>query len=145
MLVAPRGGIVWPFSVLLVALPKAHRLRQRQDIDAVYKRGRRYGTSHVLLRALKLLGPKQASSSQRAGMPTRLAVAISTKVHKRAVVRNLIRRRIHAAFIELLPRVKPGWVLMLNVRPSMVECDYYQILQELEKLLTQAEVLHGHS
>ncbi len=118
-----------------MALPQIHRLRQRKDIDAVYQKGRRFTAPHFLVRVLLL----KASPD----LPTRLGIAISTKVHKRSVVRNKARRRVHAAFISLIPRLKTGRVLMLNVRPSILECDYFQILQELEKVLTDAEVLHG--
>jgi ribonuclease P protein component len=34
---------------------------------------------------------------------------------------------------------------VIVVRPSAVECDYWQFLQELEQLLIDAEVVHGYS
>jgi ribonuclease P protein component len=119
-----------------VALPQVHRLRHRKDIDAVYQKGRRFTAPNFLVRVLLLKAAKDS--------PTRLGIAISTKVHKRAVVRNKVRRRFHAAFISLIPRLKTGRVMMLNVRPGIIECDYFQILRELEQVLIDAEVLHGH-
>lgn len=62
---------------------------------------------------------------------------------KRAVVRNQIKRRIRAALRHLLPRIAPGWRLVIGVRANAVQCEYGQFLQELEQLLADAEVLHG--
>lgn len=116
-----------------MALPSTHRLRQRQAFDAIYKRGRRYTASLLLLRTLRR--PQDG--------PTQLGVVISTKVDKRAVRRNRLRRQIHAAFLSLRPRLEPGWLLLVTVRPGQDPCDYPEILQELELLLIQAKVLHG--
>ncbi|RUR84320.1 hypothetical protein DSM107007_28360 [Nostoc sp. PCC 7120 = FACHB-418] len=78
---------------------------------------------------------------------TLIGVSISTKVSKRAVVRNRIKRQITAAMQQLLPRLAPGWKLVVIVKPTAAEskCGSQQFLQELEQLLAQTEVLHGHS
>lgn len=80
-----------------------------------------------------------------ANQPTRVGISISLKVSKKAVIRNRIKRQIRAGLREFLPRISLGWDLVLIVRPSAVECNYRQLLQELEQLLAQAEVLNGDS
>lgn len=70
-------------------------------------------------------------------------VSISRKVHKRAVVRNRIKRQIHAALSTLLPRSQGAWWVVINVRTTAVACEYYEFLRELESLLVELEVLHG--
>lgn len=77
-------------------------------------------------------------------LPTRIGITISLKVDKRAVVRNRIRRQIQAVFRQFLPRLSPGWDVLVVVHPMAVRCDYFQFLQKLEKLLVNAEVLNGH-
>jgi len=79
--------------------------------------------------------------------PTKLGISVSTKVSKRAVIRNRIKRQIRAAFRSLLPQVAPGWRIVVVVQPRAVaeKCDYQQFLQELEQLLTKAEAINGHS
>ncbi len=123
-----------------MALPKAHRLRRRQEFDTVYRRGRRHHASHLLLRVVP--SPEGASDLPA---PIRVAVVVSQKVHKRAVIRNRIRRQILAGFQTLLPRLSPGRLLVITVKPAALECDYHKFLQELEQLLAKAEVLDGHS
>nr|WP_228035071.1 ribonuclease P protein component [Oculatella sp. LEGE 06141] len=129
-----------------------HRLKRRHEFSAVYQSGLRRSTPHLTLRALQHAGaaiPRAGSSEVYQGrsetqQATQIGISISQKVSKRAVVRNRIRRQIQAAFWELLPQVLSGWSLVVVVRPSATQCDYWQILQELKQLLMDAEVLDGH-
>ncbi|AUT03325.1 ribonuclease P protein component [Nostoc sp. CENA543] len=140
-----------------MALPKAHRLKSRQDFQAVFREGMRRYSSHLTLRALK---PSSAKESSLATAPknsigtechhltsTKIGISVSTKVSKKAVVRNRIKRQITAALQQLLPKIAPGWRLVLIVKPTAAgdECGSQQFLQELEQLLAKAEVLNGHS
>ncbi len=129
-----------------MALPKAYRLKSRQDFQAVFREGIRRHSSHFTLRALKpALSPE--TSSPTALPVTKIGIAISTKVSKRAVVRNKIKRQMTAALHQLLPKLAPGWRLVLIVKPTTTEtvCQTHKFLQELEQLLAQTEVLNGHS
>lgn len=125
-----------------MALPKVNRLKNRHDFQTLFREGNRLKSSHLTLRALRL----QTPSGLVAGA-SRMGISISTKVSKRAVIRNRIKRQIRAAFRSLLPRIAPGWSLVAIVQPQAVtsKCDYQQFLQELEQLLTKAEVIDGHS
>ncbi|MTJ46443.1 ribonuclease P protein component [Dolichospermum sp. UHCC 0259] len=129
-----------------MALPKAYRLKSRQDFQAVFREGIRRHSSHFTLRALK---PNLATepSLDTAPPSTKIGIAISTKVSKRAVVRNKIKRQITAALHQLLPKLVPGWRLVLIVKPTTKEseCETQKFLQELEQLLAQTEVLNGYS
>jgi len=129
-----------------VALPKAYRLKSRQDFQAVFREGIRRHSSHFTLRALK---PTLATEPSLDAAPpsTKIGIAISTKVSKRAVVRNKIKRQITAALHQLLPKLLPGWRLVLIVKPTTTEseCETQKFLQELEQLLAQTEVLNGYS
>ncbi|XWK91064.1 MAG: ribonuclease P protein component [Phormidium sp.] len=148
-----------------MALPKAHRLKNRQDFSALFRKGMRCSTPHLTLRALrqsaKAESGKQSLSKlpnladaavlgndvaiALSSLPSLLGISISQKVSKRAVVRNRIKRQLKAAFRQLLPKVAPGWLLVIVVKPLATECDYHQFLQELEQLLVEAEVFNGHS
>ena len=127
-------------------LPDANRLKHRKDFSAVYRKGMRRNSAHLSLRALRK--PKSADSTKptaaKSLQPTRTGISISLKVSKRATVRNRIKRQIRAALRQLLPRIKLGWDLIIVVRPIAQECNYAEILQELEQLLVEAEVLNGN-
>lgn len=140
-----------------MALPKAHRLRHRQDFNAVYQAGSRQSTSNLTLRALRPKpapamsdkgpgreSPEQDGQMQNGQPPTRIGISISQKVSKRAVVRNRIKRQIRAILQQFLPQIPPGWQLVIVVKPSATQCGYEQFLQELKQLLISAEVINGH-
>jgi ribonuclease P protein component len=140
-----------------VALPKAYRLKSRKDFQAVFREGIRCHSSHFTLRALKPSRPQKSSSDNDAVTikltkcqdlaSTKIGVSISTKVSKRAVVRNRIKRQITAALSQILPKLSPGWRLVVIVKPKTAEseCVSQQFLQELEQLLVKAEVINGYS
>ncbi|MBD1850171.1 ribonuclease P protein component [Cyanobacteria bacterium FACHB-502] len=122
-----------------MALPGCHRLKHRDDFSRVYQSGLRRSTANLTLRALRL----PAALNSEAVRCTRIGISISQKVSKRAVVRNRIKRQIHAVFRQFLPALVPGWMLVIVVKPSATQCGYEQFLQELKQLLTSAEVWHG--
>jgi len=74
-----------------------------------------------------------------------MGISISQKVSKRAVVRNRIKRQIRAVWHQFLPLLSPGWDVVIVVKPTADQCNYSEILQELEKLLVEAEVLNGYT
>lgn len=134
-----------------MSLPQANRLKDWRDFQAVYQNGIRRSGRYLTLRGVRQFkgvadAPKQEASSSTANgkPPTRIGIAISQKVSKKAVVRNRIKRQIHAAFRQLLPQLCAGWQLVVVVRPGADKCDYGQFLRELEQLLAAAEVLNGH-
>ena len=137
-----------------MALSKANRLSSRHDFRAVFREGIRRNSSHLTLRALRIKAdspsPDVLETAQLAAKPsppTRIGISISTKVSKRAVVRNRIKRQLQAAFRCLLPQISPGWLLVVVVQPSTAqqECVTREFLQELKQLLAEAEVLNGYS
>jgi ribonuclease P protein component len=140
-----------------VALPKANRLKSRKDFQAVFREGIRRQSFNFTLRALKpSCAQKPSLDTATQATPvidaahlnsSQIGISISTKVSKRAVVRNRIKRQMAAALYQLLPQLSPGWRLVFVVKPTAAqhECGSQQFLQELEQLLAQAEVLNGHS
>ncbi len=134
-----------------MALPKANRLKSRKDFQAVFREGIRRHSDHFTLRALRPSGSKKPSldtaTSDKPLPSTRFGVSISTKVSKRAVIRNRIKRQITAALHGLLPKLSPGWRVVIVVKPTAAEskCVSQEFLQELEQLLVKAEVFNGYS
>ncbi len=139
-----------------MALPKENRLRRRQDFQEVYQSGRRRTGAYFTVRSLRdqfrksLVQRRDAIKANSAIapngiLPTLIGISISKKVSKKAVVRNRIKRQIRAAIRQLLPLISPGLLVVIIVRPTASECDYVEILRELEQLLVLAEVINGHS
>lgn len=118
-----------------MGLPKNIRLKHWKDFQTVYQRGRRYRGVHLILRVLE----DQTLAHSRFG------IAVSQKVSKKAVVRNRLKRQIRSAILSLLPRLQPGWNVIVVVLPQAVTCKYEHFLGELEQLFNQARIIdHGH-
>jgi ribonuclease P protein component len=122
-----------------MSLPRAYRLRHRQEFQQVYQRGQRQvGTN---LSILAYANPNQPNDQPT----TRFGIVISKKISKKAVVRNLVKRRIKAALRELSARILPGQLVIISCRSGITQCDYAEILRELKNLLVALEVINGHS
>ena len=126
-----------------MALPRQYRLRASRSFSKVYRQGKKASGRCLAVKALKDPTPGDVSTHETSPGVC-FGVSISRKVHKRAVVRNRIKRQIHAALELLLPRVKGTWWVVINVRTAATVCEYYDFLRELENLLVELEVLHGN-
>lgn len=69
---------------------------------------------------------------------SRFGVVVGIKVHKRAVKRNLVKRRIREILRANLPRIKPGYDVMILTQPKSIITEYaeleVQVLSCLKKL-----------
>jgi len=119
-----------------VGLPKANRLRHRNQFKAVYQKGERCSGKYLVLLLLREVSPNDVS-------PPQVGISISLKVSKKAVVRNRIKRQIRAIMQGLLPQFPQGLKLVVIVKPQAQMCQYEDFLRELRELLIKLEVLHG--
>jgi len=103
-------------------LPRTNRLLRNQDFRRVYERGRSFSTPHLLVKALR----------RGDNTLTRIGIVVGTKVSKRAVERNNVRRRIR----ELLRGSKlvktRGFDIIISARPSIKNRTFSEISSECE-------------
>ncbi|TAK05181.1 ribonuclease P protein component [Patescibacteria group bacterium] len=92
------------------------RLRKKTDIDRVWKKGRSFATPLFSLKIAKNDLPV-----------SRFAVVIGTKVNKRAVVRNLAKRRLREAIRLLGPRIVAGQDVIVMGRGKIADTTYDEI------------------
>lgn len=71
----------------------------------------------------------------------RLAVVVSTKVSKSAVVRNRLRRRFYAQLREIIPELTPDHDVVVLVRHQAIDQSSQDIGLDLRKALTHANLL----
>ncbi|HEY9763689.1 MAG TPA: ribonuclease P protein component [Trichocoleus sp.] len=128
-----------------MVLPKHSRLKHSRDFSAVYRQGQKAVSPHLVIRVLALNDPLPQTAVSACQKSSQFGISISQKVSKRAVIRNRIKRQIRSALRALLPQVKPGFQIVVVVRPGAPACEYGEFLRELEQLFTKLEVIHGHS
>lgn len=57
------------------------------------------------------------------------------------MIRNRVRRRLREVVRQRLPRVAPGWDVVLIARTPIAQATYHDIEQACERLLMQSTVL----
>lgn len=111
-------------------LSKDHRLRHETDIA-------------------KVLKSKAGAFDNACGVKvkkndlavSRFAVVVGTKVSKKAVDRNRIRRQYREIIRSMMSAIKPGFdVILLTAKPSL-ELDYHQKEAKLRSTLHRAKLL----
>ncbi len=113
-------------------LSRAHRLRG----DPVFKRLARIGQPFFGTSLTFRIAPQGTDRS----LPTRFAFVVSTKVSKKAVERNLLRRRLREIIRAELPQLKTGLEVLIIARPQARQLDFQALKQEVEALLTKSRL-----
>ncbi|HBK35310.1 MAG: Ribonuclease P protein component [Candidatus Uhrbacteria bacterium GW2011_GWE2_40_58] len=111
-------------------LPKPYRLSQDKDIKTLFAHSK---SVFVVTMGIKYRKNKLKNS--------RFAIAVGTKVSKKAVIRNKIRRQIREIIHKVLDRIVPGFDIMVLVRPSIKEKKFQEIEKEFQSLLKKAHLL----
>jgi len=97
-------------------LPKENRLTKNTDFQAVYKKGKFFGTKLIHFKYMKN------------GLPnTRVGFVVGTKVSKSAVKRNKIKRQIREVFRLKLDNIVKGYDIAVIVKPGATEMEYEEI------------------
>lgn len=113
-------------------LSKISRYRGHNSLNSIYKYGKSVNAEQISLKYLTL----------KADKPPRIAVVVSRKVNKRAVVRNRIRRRIYEQL-----RLKTSKSRLNADLAIVVYSDIYaskpaeEISATLEGLLNKSQVI----
>ncbi|MBM5796730.1 MAG: ribonuclease P protein component [Cyanobacteria bacterium K_Offshore_0m_m2_072] len=134
-----------------MALPQAHRLRGQRVFDALYRRGRAIHGMAMVLRwmpadAALLPQPQDPQPPS----PWRCGVVVSSKVHKRAVQRNRLRRLLHQGLQTLMQApdsphnpagisgLPHGIWLLISLKPGSATWEHERLLGECRDLLAKA-------
>ena len=110
-------------------LPRKHRFSGLGSVRPTLRHGH------------SVRGPGFALKLQvgNAHQPSRLAVIVSKKVSKRAVVRNRIRRRVFAALGESIVDTKAWDVVVIVYDVSLQEREFTDLQQQLRQALAKAQ------
>lgn len=111
-------------------LPAIHRLKQEKDFSQL-ARSRKIAFS-------KALGVKMREN----GLPhSRFGVVVGLKVSKKAVKRNLIKRRIREILRKHLPEIVPGRDVMIMVNAKALGAEYVELESQVLSCLTKLRLM----
>ena len=96
-----------------------------RELFTSFRGGRLFHSSHFLLR------------QDLGGSSARIGVSVSKKVSKKAVVRNLVRRRAYSALAPLLPTL-PSGMYVFSAKPGAQALKGENLSAELAELLKKS-------
>ena len=111
-------------------LPKEYRLRLEKDIKTLFSKGK---SVFGLCVGVKFR-PNRLSVS-------RFAIVVGTKVAKRAVVRNRVRRQLRGILFRHLSALTPGYDVMLIVKKEAIGKKSRELETELVQTLKRKSPL----
>lgn len=118
-------------------LPAPQRLKKTKDFALMATKGRSIFGPLATLR-VRLDNPPKSPLNKggvEGGSQSKIGFIVSTKIFKRAVKRNLAKRRFRSAVHELLSIVPPGYQLLFILKPETLTEDYQTIKQEVTRML----------
>jgi len=111
-------------------LAKKYRLKLKKNFDLVLRSREKFYSINFVLRFHK----NQEANS-------RFAFVISKKVSKKAVERNLIKRRMSEVIRMSILNIISGYDIIFFAKPSVLKLDYKKTQDELIYLLKKSKLL----
>lgn len=111
-------------------LTRRYHLKLRRDFQRLYRQGRVSSVELLLLRAR----PNQLDRS-------RVAVVVSTKISKKAWIRNRLRRRLAALLRENWSQVKPGFDIVVSPKTDISGLPATALAAQLQAALQKLGLL----
>lgn len=112
-------------------LPKKNRLTSDYDFRMVRRRGKKVRTSLFDLYYLEIKG----------GALSRFGFVVSTKLDKRAVRRNRVKRIFREGIKPILPKIKDGFDFVFWARRKSLEAESEQVRMAIRTALKKARLL----
>ena len=109
-------------------LPKINRLKNKKDIERIFKDGKGFKEDFLILKVVK-------NNSKN----SRFAFVVSQKISKKATLRNKIRRRLNELARTKIKGFKKGMDLTLIALPGLEEKDFWEIDETVNKLFKKAK------
>lgn len=111
-----------------MALPKKYRLADKLEIEKVFKKGEIINSIFFLIR----FRPNNFFFS-------RFLVIVSSKISKKAVIRNKIKRRINEIIRLNILENKPGYDLIITAKSIVLNQKHSEfkksLINELDKII----------
>ena len=111
-------------------LKVAHRLKGDNNFKRLSRKGRSFFSPGLSLRVVK----NQEHNS-------RCAFIVSTKISKKAVVRNKIKRRMREIVRNITPQIKQGYDILIIAKPATLKLGYKELDSETLQLLKKAKLI----
>ena len=124
-----------------MVLPQSMRLKGHRCFDHLHRDGKRFHGSSMVLRVATAKPHLLKASHRNFKLDScKCAVSISSKVSKKAVIRNRLRRMIHCHLSKRLFNQSHHvntWILF-SLKPNSSTKEHIPLIQECDLLLRKA-------
>lgn len=123
-------------------LPRENRLIKMKDFEILFKEGR-FFNSPLLQAKVWIINPEKYPRRKYSLTDLKIAFVVSTKIDKRAVVRNRLKRQVREVVRLLLKddQLKTGFMVLLIAKKELVGKEYGEIEKSILELLEKSRVL----
>ena len=118
------------FAFFVVVLASKFRLTKNNDFLRVYQQGKAVFALGLVLKFVK-----------NDLLRSRIGFVVSLKVYKKAVERNLLKRRLREIVRALFPNLCSGFDLVFLTQQQALQLDFSQLKEQVEALLKKAKLL----
>jgi len=112
-------------------LPTVNRLKKRVDFEKVKEVGRKFQSESF---GLALVDRKDTK-------PTRFGFVVSTKISKKAVARNKVKRNLKNAVQRLLSEVGGGYDVIFLAKREILAKDLLELETEVKNIFKKIKLL----
>jgi len=110
-------------------LPTAHRLHKETEIKSLIRHGQTFFLPEFII--------KYQKTKEK---PSKIGFVVSTKVDKKAVVRNRIKRQMREAINSFLPNIKDDYSILIIARKKALELEFVIIVKQFKFALAKMKV-----
>ena len=110
-------------------LPRENRLKKEKDFKLVLRSKNFFSDDFLILKDIR--NDLEIS---------RFAFIVSKKISNKAVIRNRIKRLLREAVRADIKNIKGGWDIIFFTRKNIVEKKYFEIEEEIKRLLKKADM-----
>lgn len=112
-------------------LPQKNRLIQDKDFNYIHKKGKFIGERFLAIKFLK-----------NNFKVSRFGFLVGTKISKKAVTRNLVKRRLRESVRLKLDNIKTGYDVIFFTKPEIVEKSYEEIDKVVNNVLSKSNLFY---
>lgn len=122
-------------------LQRANRLKKKVDFDTVYKHGRFVGGAFVTAKIWQV-APDQFPKRLYRSDDLKIAFVVSKKVHKSAVQRNRVKRRMREIVRLMIKsgQLHHGFMVVLMAKPEMLDALYGDIQKDIAQVFKRGKL-----
>lgn len=118
-------------------LPPQRRVQSRRDFLRIQQSGEKFRSKFFLV----AVSPRCSAAAGAVVDDSRIGITVTTKVHKRAVMRNRLKRRLREVFRRYRARFERGCDVVVIALNGAVDLDYRQVEREFCWCLRRAGLL----